>query len=171
MCLEVVYHEEKTELGRQQAPGMCPYCGGKVSAVDIETKWLFCFLPLCFKVKRKYSCSSCDRRLVLYYWTKHIEAGCEKWRKKHRGVVIEIVFSIYLFVWSSQCWDFFCWYSPAISDFAKNAPSWWWHWLMSLSSFTFLLVRVLFIVNNLLLLFNKDGVTLAWTCLLSFLFI
>ncbi|KAF8091673.1 hypothetical protein N665_0438s0006 [Sinapis alba] len=67
MCLELVYHEEKTELGRQQAPGVCPYCGGKVSAVDIETKWLFCFLPLCFKVKRKYSCSSCDRQLVLYY--------------------------------------------------------------------------------------------------------
>ncbi|CAF2147904.1 hypothetical protein BRARA_A00752 [Brassica rapa] len=67
MCLEFVYHEEKTELGRQQAPGVCPYCGGKVAAVDIETKWLFCFLPLCFKVKRKYSCSSCDRRLVLYY--------------------------------------------------------------------------------------------------------
>ncbi|XP_018480440.1 uncharacterized protein LOC130511943 [Raphanus sativus] len=67
MCLEFVYHEEKTELGRQQAPGVCPYCGGKVAAVDTETKWLFCFLPLCFKVKRKYSCSSCDRRLVLYY--------------------------------------------------------------------------------------------------------
>ena len=82
MCLELVYHEEKTELGRQQAPGVCPYCGGKVSAVDIETKWLFCFLPLCFKVKRKYSCSSCDRRLVLYYWKKQ----SSRWRKKQRRI-------------------------------------------------------------------------------------
>ncbi|XP_010541098.1 PREDICTED: uncharacterized protein LOC104814646 [Tarenaya hassleriana] len=66
MCLVFAFREETTELGRQTAPGLCPYCDGKVSAVDVETKWLFCFLPLCFKVKRKYFCSSCDRRLVLY---------------------------------------------------------------------------------------------------------
>ncbi|WZY68592.1 hypothetical protein YC2023_000832 [Brassica napus] len=70
MCLEFVYHEEKTELGRQQAPGVCPYCGGKVAAVDIETKWLFCFLPLCFKVKRKYSCSSYVIDIIISSWNK-----------------------------------------------------------------------------------------------------
>ncbi|KAK3031960.1 hypothetical protein RJ639_037121 [Escallonia herrerae] len=28
--------EEERELGRQQAPGSCPYCGGKVQAVDVQ---------------------------------------------------------------------------------------------------------------------------------------
>lgn len=128
MCLEVVYHEEKTELGRQQAPGMCPYCGGKVSAVDIETKWLFCFLPLCFKVKRKYSCSSCDRRLVLYYWRNAIER-CEneekkKTSKKETEEKLKIViYFIYLFApLSVEVFaDFLLW-------LVILPLSWWWHW-------------------------------------------
>ncbi|XP_018455024.1 uncharacterized protein LOC108826143 [Raphanus sativus] len=67
MCLVCLCDEEETELGRQQAPGSCPYCGGKVQMLDLERKWMFCFVPLCFKIKRKYLCSSCDRRLVLYH--------------------------------------------------------------------------------------------------------
>ncbi|XP_010526379.1 PREDICTED: uncharacterized protein LOC104803960 [Tarenaya hassleriana] len=67
MCMVFVFGEEKRELGRQQAPGMCPYCDGKVEAIDVETKWFLCFLPLCLKINRKFFCSSCDRRLVLYY--------------------------------------------------------------------------------------------------------
>lgn len=38
--------KEETELGRQQAPGSCPYCGGKVQMLDVERKWMFCFVPL-----------------------------------------------------------------------------------------------------------------------------
>lgn len=66
MCLVCGCEEEEREIGRQQASGSCPYCGGKVQAVDVESHWRFCFLPLCFTVKRKYYCSLCSRRLVLY---------------------------------------------------------------------------------------------------------
>ncbi|XP_010536886.1 PREDICTED: uncharacterized protein LOC104811766 [Tarenaya hassleriana] len=67
MCLMCLCDEQETELGRQQAPGTCPYCGGKVHALDVESKWNFCFVTLCFRIKRRYHCSSCDRRLVLYH--------------------------------------------------------------------------------------------------------
>ncbi|TKY54513.1 hypothetical protein E2542_SST18922 [Spatholobus suberectus] len=59
--------EEEKELGRQQAPGSCPYCGAKVEAMDVEIQSRLCFLPLCFKIKRKYFCTHCARRLELYY--------------------------------------------------------------------------------------------------------
>lgn len=62
-----VFDEEKKELGRQQAPGSCPYCQGKVEAMDVEIQWRLCFLPMCFKIKRKFFCTSCARRLELYY--------------------------------------------------------------------------------------------------------
>ncbi|KAL0315994.1 UNVERIFIED_CONTAM: hypothetical protein Sradi_5477600 [Sesamum radiatum] len=52
MCF-LVCDEEETEVGRQQAPGSCPYCGGKVHAVDVGTRWRFCFIPVCFRFKRK----------------------------------------------------------------------------------------------------------------------
>ncbi|XP_059637658.1 uncharacterized protein LOC132279648 [Cornus florida] len=67
MCLLVyVCEEEERELGRKQAPGACPYCGGKVEAVDGESRWrLWCML-ICSKIKRKYFCTLCNRRLVLY---------------------------------------------------------------------------------------------------------
>ncbi|MQL85906.1 hypothetical protein Taro_018438 [Colocasia esculenta] len=65
--LVFVCHGEETVLERQQAPGICPYCGGTVMATDVETQWrLCCFLPLCCKAKRRYSCTHCSRRLVLY---------------------------------------------------------------------------------------------------------
>ncbi|KAL0426649.1 UNVERIFIED_CONTAM: hypothetical protein Slati_2839700 [Sesamum latifolium] len=65
MCL-LVCDKEETQVGRQQAPGSCPYCGGKVHAVDVGTRWRFCFIPVCFRFNRKYLCSLCSRRLVLY---------------------------------------------------------------------------------------------------------
>ncbi|PHT88373.1 hypothetical protein BC332_18778 [Capsicum chinense] len=67
MCLIIyVCDAEEKELGRQAASGACPSCGGKVQAVDVESRWKFCFLPLCFIIKRKYQCTLCSRRLVLY---------------------------------------------------------------------------------------------------------
>ncbi|WOH01246.1 hypothetical protein DCAR_0520628 [Daucus carota subsp. sativus] len=68
MCVTTLYvcDEEERELGRQQASGACPYCGGKVEAIDVESKWRFCFLPFCSIVKRKFLCTLCSRRLVLY---------------------------------------------------------------------------------------------------------
>ncbi|RDX78690.1 hypothetical protein CR513_40990, partial [Mucuna pruriens] len=57
-----VLDEEEKELGRQQAPGSCPYCAGKVEAMDVEIQWRLCFLPMCFKIKRKFFCTSCARR-------------------------------------------------------------------------------------------------------------
>ncbi|KAB2088892.1 hypothetical protein ERO13_A03G021466v2 [Gossypium hirsutum] len=67
MCLVLLCGKEERVLGRMQAPGFCPHCGGKVEAVDVERRWRLCFLPICFKVKRNYSCTICARRLVLYY--------------------------------------------------------------------------------------------------------
>ncbi|XP_022889436.1 uncharacterized protein LOC111404946 [Olea europaea var. sylvestris] len=64
MCSLLCCKEEK-EVGRHQASGECPYCGGKVEAVDVAIQWRFCFLPLCFPFKRKYFCTLCSRRLVL----------------------------------------------------------------------------------------------------------
>ncbi|XP_028100529.1 uncharacterized protein LOC114299901 [Camellia sinensis] len=64
-CKVFVCGEER-ELGRKQAPGLCPYCGGKVQAIDLESHWRFCFLPICFFIKRKFLCSLCDKHLVLY---------------------------------------------------------------------------------------------------------
>ncbi|GKV20365.1 hypothetical protein SLEP1_g30502 [Rubroshorea leprosula] len=61
MCLA----SEEKELGRQQASGACPYCGGNVEALDVESKRMFCFIPICFIVKRKYICTLCAKRLVL----------------------------------------------------------------------------------------------------------
>ncbi|KAK4369999.1 hypothetical protein RND71_009474 [Anisodus tanguticus] len=67
MCLIIyVCDAEEKELGRQAASGACPSCGGKVQAVDVESRRKFCFLPLCFIFKRKYQCTLCSRRLVLY---------------------------------------------------------------------------------------------------------
>ncbi|KAL8227746.1 hypothetical protein R6Q57_015330 [Mikania cordata] len=58
--------KEAKEVGRQVARGACPYCEGKVIAVDIESKWKFCCIPISYVDKRKYFCTLCSRRLVLY---------------------------------------------------------------------------------------------------------
>ncbi|XP_012573358.1 uncharacterized protein [Cicer arietinum] len=68
MWLTCICEGQEKELGRQQAPGSCPYCGGKVEAVDVEVQSRLCFLPMCFQIKRKYFCSLCSRRLeILLY--------------------------------------------------------------------------------------------------------
>ncbi|KAI3498032.1 hypothetical protein L1887_33733 [Cichorium endivia] len=66
MRLIRVCSEEAIELGRQVASGACPYCEGKVEVVDTESKWRFCCLPISYVNKRKYFCTLCSRRLVLY---------------------------------------------------------------------------------------------------------
>ncbi|CAD5189143.1 unnamed protein product [Musa acuminata subsp. malaccensis] len=42
----------------------CGVIGGKVVATDVESACSFCFLPLCFRTKRKFICTLCRRRLV-----------------------------------------------------------------------------------------------------------
>ncbi|PKA57564.1 hypothetical protein AXF42_Ash018539 [Apostasia shenzhenica] len=68
MCLVFFCDDEETVVGRQQAPGSCPFCGGAVVAVDVESSWRLCFVPLCFRAKRRFSCSTCGRRLVVHGW-------------------------------------------------------------------------------------------------------
>ncbi|KAL7092400.1 hypothetical protein ACP275_12G162600 [Erythranthe tilingii] len=58
--------EKERELGREDANGSCPYCGGKVAAVVVERRWKLCFLPVGFVVKKKFVCTKCSRQLVLY---------------------------------------------------------------------------------------------------------
>ncbi|KHN16457.1 hypothetical protein D0Y65_014040, partial [Glycine soja] len=52
-------------VSRQPAPGACPYCGGMIQAMDFESQWSFCFLPLYSKTKRRHYCTMCTRKLVL----------------------------------------------------------------------------------------------------------
>ncbi|KAJ0031584.1 uncharacterized protein LOC116125068 [Pistacia vera] len=67
MCFVFLCDVEEKELGRHQAPGSCPYCAGEVVAMDVESQCRFCFLPICYKIKRKYLCTLCARRLELYH--------------------------------------------------------------------------------------------------------
>ncbi|OAY83329.1 uncharacterized protein LOC109710830 [Ananas comosus] len=68
MCIPVVLvcdEEERVVGAPQQAPGSCPFCGGGVVAADVESACRFCFLlPICFRTKRRFHCSSCSRPLV-----------------------------------------------------------------------------------------------------------
>ncbi|KAF6155654.1 hypothetical protein GIB67_024476 [Kingdonia uniflora] len=66
MCLVFVCDQQEVVLRTQPAPGACPYCGGKVEAMDVESQLRLCFLPLCFTNKRKFYCTLCSRRLVVY---------------------------------------------------------------------------------------------------------
>ncbi|KAK1549818.1 hypothetical protein Q3G72_008451 [Acer saccharum] len=63
MCLVFVCDQEERVIARQQAPGACPYCGGMIQAMDVESQWRFCFVPFYFKTKRKFNCSVCAKRL------------------------------------------------------------------------------------------------------------
>ncbi|CAJ2649835.1 unnamed protein product [Trifolium pratense] len=67
MRLSYVCEGQEKELGRQQAPGTCPHCGGKVEVMDVEVQSKLCFLPMCFQIKRKYFCTLCSRRLETLY--------------------------------------------------------------------------------------------------------
>ncbi|KAL5769143.1 hypothetical protein ACOSP7_015699 [Xanthoceras sorbifolium] len=67
MCFGFVCEVEERELGRRQAPGSCSYCGGKVVAMDVERHCRFCFLPVFYKIKRKFFCTLCAKRLELYH--------------------------------------------------------------------------------------------------------
>ncbi|XP_019058230.1 PREDICTED: uncharacterized protein LOC109116734 [Tarenaya hassleriana] len=60
MCLVFVCDEDERVIGRHEAPGA-------VQAVDVETQWRLCFVPLYFKSKRRHICSICGRRLVVRY--------------------------------------------------------------------------------------------------------
>ncbi|KAG0448767.1 hypothetical protein HPP92_027669 [Vanilla planifolia] len=73
MCLVFLCSDEETVLGNHKAPGSCPFCGSDVVATDVERSWRLCFVPLCFRVKRKFSCSVCRRRLATLF-------GLEGWR-------------------------------------------------------------------------------------------
>ncbi|XWS26102.1 hypothetical protein CRYUN_Cryun26dG0001900 [Craigia yunnanensis] len=53
MCLVFVCDEDERVIARQPASGACPYCGGMVQAMDVESQWRFCFLPLYFRTKRR----------------------------------------------------------------------------------------------------------------------
>ncbi|KAK1414076.1 hypothetical protein QVD17_29815 [Tagetes erecta] len=67
MRLLFVCNVEEKELNRQEAPGTCPHCGGKVEAVDCGHKWRFCFVTICNVMKRSYKCSRCSKRLEVLY--------------------------------------------------------------------------------------------------------
>ncbi|KAF8115819.1 hypothetical protein BRARA_J02290 [Brassica rapa] len=66
MCLVFVCDQDERVIGRYAAPGACPYCGGMVQTVDVESQWRFCFVPLYNKSKRRLICSTCGKRLIAH---------------------------------------------------------------------------------------------------------
>ena len=54
---------------KEEARSLCPCCGGPVMAMDYDSHLYFCFIPISQKVKRKFSCVVCSRRLVLVQWS------------------------------------------------------------------------------------------------------
>ncbi|KAG5548264.1 hypothetical protein RHGRI_013835 [Rhododendron griersonianum] len=46
MCLVFVCDEDERVVGRQPAPGACPYCGGMIQAMDVESQWRFAILVI-----------------------------------------------------------------------------------------------------------------------------
>ncbi|XP_042431207.1 uncharacterized protein LOC122017619 [Zingiber officinale] len=66
MCWALGCGAEEKVVGTHKAPGSCPFCGGAVEATDVEKAIRFCFLPMCLKTIRRYSCSACSRRLVTH---------------------------------------------------------------------------------------------------------
>ncbi|KAL8223510.1 hypothetical protein R6Q59_013188 [Mikania micrantha] len=67
MRLFYICNVEVNEINRQEAPGACPHCGGKVEAVDCAHKRRFCFVRVCNITKRSYVCSLCSKRLEFLY--------------------------------------------------------------------------------------------------------
>lgn len=65
MCLVFVVDEDEKVIGRYTAGGACPYCGAQVQVMDVEKTWRLCYVPFYFRTKRKFSCSFCNRPLVL----------------------------------------------------------------------------------------------------------
>jgi hypothetical protein len=65
MCLVFVCDEDERVVSTQVASGACPYCEGMVQAVDVQSQWRLCFVPLYFRNKRKHYCTICAKRLVV----------------------------------------------------------------------------------------------------------
>lgn len=70
MCLVFVCDKDERVIGRYAAPRACPYCGGAVQVVDVNSQWRFCFVPLSNKSKRRHICSTCGKRLIVHGWNK-----------------------------------------------------------------------------------------------------
>ncbi|GFP89163.1 hypothetical protein PHJA_001060000, partial [Phtheirospermum japonicum] len=58
--------EENGRLGGSRRRARAPTVAAKCTAVDVSSRWRFCFLPICLRFKRKYFCTLCFRRLVMY---------------------------------------------------------------------------------------------------------
>ncbi|KZT76694.1 hypothetical protein F511_46281 [Dorcoceras hygrometricum] len=65
MRLVYVCEEEDDEIMKEKAPGKCPKCGGRVEAVYVQSRGKFCHLPVCLRIKKKFFCAMCSKRLVL----------------------------------------------------------------------------------------------------------
>ncbi|XBH89991.1 hypothetical protein VPH35_081773 [Triticum aestivum] len=61
---KLVKERQQRVVATYQAAGRCPYCGGGVVATDVESAPRLCYVPLCFRVRRRFHCSLCSRRLA-----------------------------------------------------------------------------------------------------------
>ncbi|KAE6654609.1 hypothetical protein FH972_027373 [Carpinus fangiana] len=62
-CLSVFDVQERV-IGREGAGAACPYCGGPVLAWDYDSHLFFWLFPISHKIKRKFCCTICSRRLL-----------------------------------------------------------------------------------------------------------
>ncbi|KAL1346738.1 hypothetical protein AAHE18_08G207800 [Arachis hypogaea] len=53
MCIVFVCDEDERVVSRHPAAGSCPYCGGMIQAMDVESQWRFCFVPFYLKTKTR----------------------------------------------------------------------------------------------------------------------
>ncbi|KAL2896842.1 Protein odd-skipped-related 1 [Bienertia sinuspersici] len=67
MCLVFIVDEDEKVIGQYAAGGACPYCGGRVQAMDVEKSWRLFYVPFYSRTKRRFYCSFCNRLLVLQY--------------------------------------------------------------------------------------------------------
>ncbi|KAJ0076205.1 hypothetical protein Patl1_34911 [Pistacia atlantica] len=63
MSVLSVFDLQEKVIQRKGANAVCPFCGGPVLAIDFDANLRFCFFPISHKVKRKFYCTICSRRL------------------------------------------------------------------------------------------------------------
>ncbi|KAJ4718504.1 Methionyl-tRNA synthetase [Melia azedarach] len=64
MSVLSIFDLQEKVISKKGADAACPYCGGPVLAIDFDAHLLFCFLPISHKVKQKFYCTICSRRLI-----------------------------------------------------------------------------------------------------------
>ncbi|KAL2896866.1 tRNA pseudouridine synthase Pus10, partial [Bienertia sinuspersici] len=50
----LLWDEDEKVIGQYAAGGACPYCGGRVQAMDVEKSWRLFYVPFYSRTKRRF---------------------------------------------------------------------------------------------------------------------